>query len=364
MTRPAPHPIPRPIPQLAPLPACTRAVQAIFRRLPGMGLCGALAVLAYGLQAAETRLCGRAWLEALNIALLLGVGVGVRACIGPHAGLAAGIKCCARTLLNVGIACMGATFSVGAVLRAGPGLLLGGVACIVVFSLVFTCCVGRVAGLSPARTLLVACGNSICGNSAIMAAAPVIHAREADVGATIAFTAAGGLVVVLGLPLLALPGLGNAGHGVLAGLTVYAVPQVVAAASPFGAGAVQAGTLVKLMRVLMLGPVCLVLSVLCARAAGHGGWRRGSVLRLVPWYIIGFGAMMGLRAAGVVPPCAVTGLNGLATGLTVLAMAALGLGVELRAVLCAGRPLVITVVVSLLGLVGASVLLVRFAGGG
>ncbi|BAK82854.1 YeiH family protein [Komagataeibacter medellinensis] len=353
----------RPALRLAPVPllACARAVQVIFRLLPGMGLCAVLAALAYGLQAVEIRLYGRAWLEALNIALLLGVGV--RACIGPRAGLAAGVKCCARTLLNVGIMCMGATFSVGAVLRAGPGLL-GGVACIVVFSLAFTCCVGRVAGLSPARTLLVACGNSICGNSAIMAAAPVIHAREADVGATIAFTAAGGLVVVLGLPLLALPGLDNAGHGVLAGLTVYAVPQVMAAASPFGAGAVQAGTLVKLMRVLMLGPVCLVLSVLYARAAGHAGGRCGSVLRLVPWYIIGFGAMMGLRAAGVVPPCAVTGLNGLATGLTVLAMAALGLGVELRAVLCAGRPLVVTVVVSLLGLVGASVLLVQLAGGG
>ena len=43
----------------------------------------------------------------------------------------------------------------------------------------------------------------------------------------------------------------------LAGLTVYAVPQVLAATAPLGAVAVQIGTLVKLVRVLMLGPVVL-----------------------------------------------------------------------------------------------------------
>ncbi|MDT8871877.1 putative sulfate exporter family transporter [Komagataeibacter rhaeticus] len=61
----------------------------------------------------------------------------------------------------------------------------------------------------------------------------------------------------------------------LAGLTVYAVPQVMAAAAPFGPVAVQAGMLVKLMRVLMLGPVCAVLSVLRARMARTGPARGG-----------------------------------------------------------------------------------------
>ncbi len=45
--------------------------------------------------------------------------------------------------------------------------------------------------------LLVACGNSICGNSAIVAVAPVIKARAEDVAASIAFTAALGILVVL-----------------------------------------------------------------------------------------------------------------------------------------------------------------------
>ena len=81
--------------------------------------------------------------------------------------------------------------------------------------------------------VLVACGNSICGNSAIAAVAPVIGADGKDVAASIAFTAVLGVLVVLGLPLLVpLLRLSETQYGVLAGLTVYAVPQVLAATAP------------------------------------------------------------------------------------------------------------------------------------
>ena len=63
--------------------------------------------------------------------------------------------------------------------------------------------IGRALGLPKRMATLVACGNSICGNSAIAAVAPVIGADGDDVAASIAFTAVLGVVVVLGLPLLA-----------------------------------------------------------------------------------------------------------------------------------------------------------------
>lgn len=56
-------------------------------------------------------------------------------------------------------------------------------------------------------------------------------------------------------------------------------------------------------------------------------------------------------------------LNHVATFLTILAMAALGLGVELRAIMRASTALMVTVTLSLLGLLGASVALVRGMGG-
>ncbi len=80
-------------------------------------------------------------------------------------------------------------------------------------------------------------------------------AAAKDIAASIAFTAVLGVLMVLGLPLFVpLAGLSDHQYGVLAGLTVYAVPQVLAATVPVSLLSTQVGTLVKLVRVLMLGP--------------------------------------------------------------------------------------------------------------
>jgi uncharacterized membrane protein YadS len=101
---------------------------------------------------------------------------------------------------------------------------------------------GRLFGLPHRMATLIACGNSICGNSAIAAVAPVIGADGEDVAASIAFTAVLGVVVVLILPLLALAWhMSPRAFGVFAGLTVYAVPQVLAATAPISSVSAQMG---------------------------------------------------------------------------------------------------------------------------
>ncbi|MBX6746708.1 MAG: putative sulfate exporter family transporter, partial [Acetobacteraceae bacterium] len=216
-------------------------------------------------------------------------------------------------------------------------------------------------GLSHRLAILVGCGNSICGNSAIAAVAPVIGAESKDVAASIAFTAVLGVVVVLTLPLLiTIGGVTEVQYGVVAGLTVYAVPQVLAATMPVGMVSAQLGTLVKLVRVLMLGPVVVLLSLVAARQEGAAAGRaRPPLHRMVPWFVLGFLALAGLRSAGLVPE-AVLGPAAVATNfLTVLAMAALGLGVDVRSVARAGGRVTAAAVVSLLFLLGMSLLLVR-----
>src|SRR5277367_5532719 len=158
----------------------------------------------------------------------------------------------------------------------------------------------RVTGLPLRMAILIACGNSICGNSAIAAVAPVIGADGDDIAASISFTAVLGVVVVLTLPLLVpILQLSLTQYGVLAGLTVYAVPQVLAATLPIGALSNQVGTVIKLVRVLMLGPVVLALSLLTSRlrdeadekaphvTAGDRPKRGAPGLHeLVPWFIV------------------------------------------------------------------------------
>ena len=76
--------------------------------------------------------------------------------------------------------------------------------------------------------------------------------------------------------------------------------------------------------------------------------------QVVPWFILGFLVLAGLRSAGLVPGVALPLVRDVSGALTVVAMAALGLGVDVRTVARAGPAVVVTVVVSLVALVGAS----------
>jgi len=222
---------------------------------------------------------------------------------------------------------------------------------------------GRLFGLAPRMAMLVACGNSICGNSAIAAVAPVIDAQGEDVACAIAFTAVLGVVTVVLLPLVGHAlAMGAMGYGVLSGLVVYAVPQVLAAAAALGPRAIHIATLVKIVRVLALGPLCLVLSLAWPRDARAGGARRRPRLTtLVPWFILGFLGLAALRTAGLLSPGLLGGASDAAGVLTVVSMAALGLSTDLRALTRAGPRVAAVATLSLLALGGLGLGLIRLA---
>ena len=243
-----------------------------LRLLPGLLLCGLVTALASILQLIEMRLAGEAYLEALVLAILLGVAI--RTAWEPGPRWHDGIVFSAKTLLEIAVVLLGASVSVRTVLALGPALL-GGIVAVVAVAILTSYAIGRALGLKQRMAILVACGNSICGNSAIAAVAPVIGADGDEIAASIAFTAVLGVIVVLVLPLLVpVLLLSLTQYGVLAGLTVYAVPQVLAATLPIGALSNQVGTVVKLVRVLMLGPVVLCLSLLTRPPARRAGRSR------------------------------------------------------------------------------------------
>jgi uncharacterized integral membrane protein (TIGR00698 family) len=339
----------------------------LVRILPGFALCGFVAGAGYALALVEKALFGRSWVEALVLAIL--IGAGIRTAWAPGSRWKPGIQFSAKLVLEIAVVLLGVSISAATILSAGWPLLLSIVA-IVAGAIMLSFGIGRMLGLSKRLAVLVACGNSICGNSAIAAVAPVIGANCDEVASSIAFTAVLGVAIVLMLPLIsAMLHMTPSGAGALAGLTVYAVPQVIAAAAPLGPKAVQIGTLVKLIRVLMLGPVCLALSFAKAslhdepgEPVGDGRFTRPALSQLVPWFIIGFLVMVAMRSAGLVPASVLAPMGGAATILTVVSMAALGLGVDFRTVCRAGGPVTATVILSLLGLGSVSYALVRLLG--
>lgn len=349
----------------------TRPLDTIRETLPGLALCALVAGLAVLLERLEVLATGRPWLEALVIAIALGAAI--RTLWPLPAGLEPGIRCAAKTVLELAVIAMGATISFGAILDAGLPLMAA-IVVTVAGAIGASFLLGRLLGLPGKMALLVACGNAICGNSAIAAVAPVIDADSDDVATSIAFTAVLGIAVVIALPFIAAAvHLSPAAGGILAGLTVYAVPQVLAAAGPMGAAAVQIGTLVKLVRVLMLGPIVALLSLVMARKAvaaenGEAGKesgnppRRLSLLQLVPPFILAFLGLATAHSLGLLPDAAVAPAHAASNLLTVLAMAGLGLGVDLRSVSAAGPRVVCVVTASLLLLGAMAFLVLRLIG--
>ena len=330
----------------------TQQMHAIRTALPGVALCALVTAAACALEGLETAMFGRAWLESLVLAILLGTAI--RTLLRLDARFEPGIQVGAKLLLEIAVVLLGVSVSANALLENGVALV-GGIAAVVAIAIVLSYTLGRGFGLPHKMALLIACGNSICGNSAIAAVAPVIDADGKDVAAAIAFTAVLGVVVVLALPLtVPLLSFSPIQFGVFAGLTVYAVPQVLAATGSVGLSSVHIGTLVKLVRVLMLGPVVVVLSLM-GRAEGG---RRPALSHMVPWFIAGFLLMLTLRSFGAIPAAAIAPAHAAANLLTIMSMAALGLGVDDRSVMRAGGRVAAVVILSLLVLATMSFFLI------
>ena len=311
------------------------------RLLPGIALALLIALLAAALGQLEADQLGRAWIEPMVLAILLGMALANLLRL-PRL-LDPGIAFSAKTLLDIAVALLGATLSWAAIEALGLALV-GLIALVVVAGLALGYALSRALGLNPRLAMLVAAGNAICGNSAIAAVAPLVRARPQEVAAAIALTAIIGVVAVLALPFAVLAfAMPLPAYAVLTGLTVYAVPQVVAAAAPFGTATLALATLVKLARVVMLGPLTLVLALFASRwehderhdergGEGQGeGQGRARPRFYLPWFIIAFAALAALRSLGLIPDTLAATLGLASKHLATIAMAALGLTVRLAA---------------------------------
>ncbi|MBB4638746.1 putative sulfate exporter family transporter [Longimicrobium terrae] len=324
--------------------------------LPGLLLAAAVTVAAWALQGVEERLFGHAIVEAIVLAILLGMLL--RTAWKPGPRWEPGIKLAAKQVLEIAIVLLGASVNLPLLLSAGAPLVIS-ILLVVVGGLAASYGLGRALGLNPRLATLIACGNAICGNSAIAAVAPVIGADKEDVASSIAFTAVLGVIVVLGLPLL-IPVLAFSDYqyGALAGMTVYAVPQVIAATFPVSALSGEVGTLVKLVRVLLLGPIVVFFSLRNRKI----GERKLSAGSLIPWFITGFLVLAMLRSIGLIPAEVAGPVREVSRWMTVIAMAALGLGVDVRVLGKVGGRVIATVTGSLIVLITLSAALIRFFG--
>ena len=244
--------------------------------------------LALALAGAALWLANLPWLDHFGgVSLALVLGMLWRAAVGRKEDGGAGYQFAAKTLLRVGIVLLGTRLNLGLITQAGPQLItldllmIGG-------GIVFVAFILRRAGFELSLALLTAVGTSICGASAIAAAAPSLRARrETSALAIVVCTLVGTGATFLLISLSSWAHLNPRNYGILAGSTLHEVAQVAAAVSPIP-NAFQTGMLTKLTRVLFLAPVTALLPRFAGRASDGATNTAGSRVPLVPWYVIGF----------------------------------------------------------------------------
>jgi uncharacterized integral membrane protein (TIGR00698 family) len=271
-----------------------------------------------------------------------------------------GLQLGTKKLLRVGVVLLGFSLPFASILALGLPVLLM-VAGTLLATLVVTMWLGLRVGLGRPKSLLIATGFAICGASAIAAMEGNAEAEEDDVATAIAMVTIFGTIAMIALPLLQGPlGLSDGEFGIWSGASVHEVAQVVAAASPAGAAAVALAVVVKLTRVLLLAPVVAGVSVMRRRAASRDSVDR-DLPPLVPLFVLGFLACVGIRSTGILPPGSLDVISDLQTWALSAALFGLGTGVRLgQLVRNGGRALAVgalsTVVVGCVSLAGVLLL--------
>ncbi len=103
------------------------------------------------------------------------------------------------------------------------------------------------------------------------------------------------------------------------------------------------------------------ISLLAARA-GKAAAVKFKLTSYVPWFIIGFAVLTILRSTGILPQAVANPLRDVSRLLTILAMAALDLGVNIGQVRKVGRPVALAVVASLAVMISLSAVLIKVLG--
>lgn len=289
--------------------------------VPGLCLAGVVAAAAW-LLAAWTPPA----VTAVPLAVVLGLVIGS---VVPRSLFDPGIDVATKHLLRLGIVLLGARLSLGEVAQLGIGSV-GLVVLTVAVGFVTAWLLGGRLGLPGELSALLGVGSAICGNTAIMASAPVVRARSQEVGLAVATITLCGTAALLTYPFVGRAlGLDDVAFGLWAGLAIQDTSQVVAAGAAFSDPARDVAIVVKLVRNASLAAVLPLLAWWWQRRAAETtvapGWRKA-----VPGFVFGFLAVVGLRTAGVIDATWGERLGEVAAIVILIAVAGLGLSIRVE----------------------------------
>jgi len=295
------------------------------------------------------------WLQshaigALTLAILFGIVIGNTLYPKIAENSAHGVLFAKQRLLQLGIIFYGFRLTFDDISHVGlHGVIIDAVVLISTFAIAWT--IGRkVFKLDTNTVILIGAGSSICGAAAVMATEPVVKGRAEQVSVAVSTVLVFGTISMLLYPALFqwnlswsfLPTSAEA-FGIFTGSTVHEVAQVVAAATPLGDAASNTAVITKMVRVMMLAPFLVALSIYVAsnKTVKHIANTQKPKIT-IPWFALIFVLVTGLHSLNIIPKNIVAAAVNLDTLFLAMAMAALGLGTHVSAIKKAGlKPLLL-----------------------
>lgn len=239
-----------------------------------------------------------------------------------------GIQFCSKKLLRLGIILYGFRLTLMDVVAVGlPGIIIDVV--VVTVTIIGGYWLGKALKMDRDIALLTSIGSGICGAAAVLGAESTIQTKPYKTAVAVATVVIFGTISMFLYPIAYRAGILNLSPeemGIYAGATLHEVAHAVGAGNAMGPEISDVAVIVKMIRVMLLVPVLLVLGYWVAISAVKQGVTgtaaKGKVA--VPWFALGFLAVIGFNSFGLLPQSAVDVINYIDTFLLTMAMVALG----------------------------------------
>ena len=319
---------------------------------PGFALSATAAAAAYAVR----QLPGMTTFSPMILAIV--IGIAFHNIVGTPVWAKQGVTFSMRRLLRAAIILLGLQLTITQVIEVG-GRGIGIIALTLVSTFAFTVWMGRLLGVDRKLAQLIAAGTSICGASAVIATNTVTNAQDEDVAYAIACVTVFGSVAMFTYPLL--PGLLHLdphAFGLWSGASIHEIAQVVAASFQDGQKAGEFGTIAKLSRVMLLAPVVIALGMMASPSSRDVAAARPPM----PWFVLGFVAMVALNSAVSIPAEAKVWIGALTTFLLSVALAAMGLETDIGKLAARGFRPALLGAFAFLFIAGFSLALIKLMG--
>lgn len=320
---------------------------------PGLFLTTAIAGLAFALR----EIPGVATFSPMILAIV--VGMAFHNIVGTPRRAKEGVTFSLRRILRFAIILLGFQLTAQQIGEVGPrGFAI--IVATLLATFAFTTWLGRVMGVDHKLAQLIAAGTSICGASAVIATNTVTKGHDEDVAYAVACVTIFGSIAMFAYPVL--PGLLHLdphAFGLWTGASIHEIAQVIAASFQDGQSSGEYGTIAKLSRVMLLAPMVIGLGLLAARRKRHRAEAGSAGKAPMPWFLVGFIALVALNSVVVVPPEAKAVIIPVTTFLLSVSLAAMGLETDISKLKAKGlKPLMLGAASSLF-IAGFSLTLIK-----